>query len=246
MKTVPSAPPPPTRATPVSTPAAPITPPSSPPANASRAGVEPPPAPSPAGHPLRTRWQRRWLGLDATHPRLQALADACERLCARWHARAEAPNRLLVVVGNPGCGKTHCARGVFHWARHAAFSAWEQGRWDRVPDALYAHWPAVCDDCKNGLFGALEDLGRATLLIVDDAGAEHDPSKMAAAKLCQLLTRRERLWTLLTTNIQPAAWEERFDARVADRLLRHSMLCDLTPVPSYAATAGATHNGVRS
>ncbi len=183
---------------------------------------------------LRTAWQRRWLGLEVTHPRVQALADAAERLCARWFAQAPEPTRLLVAMGNPGCGKTHCARKVYQWARQTAFTAWEGGHWSQVPDALFLHWPTVCDDFKNGHFTAFDDWCRVTLLILDDAGAEHDPSKMAAAKLCQLLTRRARLWTFLTTNLQPDTWETGFDARIADRLLRHSQLCDLTPVPSYA------------
>jgi hypothetical protein len=44
-------------------------------------------------------------------------------------------------------------------------------------------------------------------LIIDDLGAGHDPSGVGTDKLCQVLSRREEMWTLITTNIMPVAWQ---------------------------------------
>jgi DNA replication protein DnaC len=55
-----------------------------------------------------------------------------------------------------------------------------------------------------------------------------------ADKLCQVMERRRHEFTVITTNISPAQWNQRFDIRIADRLMRSSTIIDLTGVPSYA------------
>lgn len=187
----------------------------------------------------QTPWQRKWLKLQVTSPTVQTMADEAEALCARWFARASGP-RTLILTGAPGTGKTHTAHAVAYWARRAASSAWEAGHHspDRVPDVLFLRWPQTCDGFKEGNYGVIEDAAEASLLILDDVGAEHDPSHNAADKLCQILTRREapgdRRFTLVTTNISPEEWAIRLDARIADRFLRNARLVDLRAVASYA------------
>jgi DNA replication protein DnaC len=73
----------------------------------------------------------------------------------------------------------------------------------------------------------------APMLLLDELGGGHDPSRVGVDKLCQVLSRRETRWTLITTNILPAAWEQAFDRRVASRLLRNSTLVDLSDVPDF-------------
>src|SRR4051812_15897237 len=55
---------------------------------------------------LRTDWQRRNLGLFVTHPKVQEAADACSKL-AKAIADYDTSRPLVVLFGNPGCGKTH-------------------------------------------------------------------------------------------------------------------------------------------
>jgi DNA replication protein DnaC len=167
-------------------------------------------------------------------PLIQTMADETERFCGRWFTNRPRP-AVLVITGNSGVGKTHVAQAVFAFSQRVAFAAWERGGWSKqVPASLLLPWPEVCDGFKAGNYGVLEDAFTVSLLILDDIGAEHDPSKNAVDKLCQILSRRERMFTLVTTNIEPAAWPSRFDVRIADRLLRNSVIVDLPQVDSYA------------
>jgi len=107
-------------------------------------------------------------------------------------------------------------------------------RWTRVPSIAFYRWPEVTDGFKEGDYSPMTDLLDSDLVIIDDIGAEYDPSKNAANRLCQTLSRREQKFTMVTTNIHPEHWAHLFDVRIADRLLRNSQIVDLFGVPSYA------------
>jgi len=92
----------------------------------------------------------------------------------------------------------------------------------------------LLDRFKGGEWSLIEDLINATVLIIDDLGAEYDPSGMGVEKLCQILSRREFRWTLITTNIAPNDWPLKLDGRVASRLVRNSTLVDLSDVPDFS------------
>ena len=72
----------------------------------------------------------------------------------------------------------------------------------------------------------LQDTISADVLFLDDIGAETEKYKTGESvdALCQVLSRREDKWTMITTNIDPMNWSQRFDVRVADRLNRHSAI----------------------
>ncbi len=117
----------------------------------------------------------------------------------------------------------------------------ESGAWDkggRVPSATFSRWAETVDDFKKdeklGRAGILPELMDADLLLLDDVGADDDPWKVGVNKLCQILNRRETKFTVITTNFPPDQWPQRFDTRIADRLLRNSEVVDLFGVPSYA------------
>jgi len=73
-------------------------------------------------------------------------------------------------------------------------------------------------------------------LVIDELGGGHDPSGVGVDKLCQILSRRENMWTLITTNITASAWESKFDRRVASRFFRNSVHVDLGDVPDFSTT----------
>lgn len=190
----------------------------------------------PAKRPCETDWQRRFLGLDVTHPQVQAVATEVEAWCGRV-IRNRTTNSLLVLAGVSGTGKSHAAKCACNFLQAANMWALDHEFYDHPLDVALYRWPEVADGFKNGDFSILEDLFSLDAIILDDVGAEHDPSSLATDKLCQVFTRRETKFTLLTTNILPEHWAQRFDARVADRLLRNSVIVDLKDVDSYALQA---------
>lgn len=170
--------------------------------------------------------------MDVTHPVVQDAADACSKL-AGMIGRNDTLVPLVVLCGEPGCGKTRLLDKMTAWARRESFGIWERKVLKKPLSVIAVSWPAVCDGFKEGMYGVVDDLIRDDFVAIDDIGAEHDPSQNAADKLCQILSRREARWTIVTTNIAPAAWAKRFDARIEDRLLRRSTVVDMTAVPSF-------------
>lgn len=187
-------------------------------------------------HPLKTSWQRKWLRLDAVSPELQTLADAAEAFCARW-VKNDKSKTLLVIVGTFGSGKTHTAKAIGSFCTAAALNAFEKGGWDKLgslPSTIFISWPSVASEFNEKNFSVMDDAIKSALTILDDIGAENDPWKICADKLCQILSRREKMFTVVTTNIEPAAWASKFDGRIEDRLLRNSIVIDISNVPSFS------------
>ena len=183
----------------------------------------------------KTKWQQKWLALDVVAPELQTLATEAERFCSRWFNNV-TDKSLLVIVGVYGNGKTHTAKAIHRFCATAAVSAFETQKWgeSKFPSACYIAWPEAADAFAEKQFGLMQDAFENDLVILDDIGAENDPWKICKDKLCQILSRRERKFTVVTTNISPTNWETQFDGRINDRLLRNSIIVDISSVPSFA------------
>jgi hypothetical protein len=190
-------------------------------------------------NPCETAWQRKWLNLDCWDPGIQAMATAAEAYAGRWF-RSNPNPALLVLIGNTGVGKTHTAQCLFRFAQSAAFTAFDSGHWRKqFPNSGYYRWPEICKGFEEKEYSAVSDMFGLGLVVIDDAGAEYGTSTPwikdnATDQLCQVLSRREHKFTILTSNIESGQWESRFDKRVADRLLRNSQVIDLTALKSYA------------
>lgn len=143
---------------------------------------------------------------------------------------------LLVIHGENGTGKTHCAKRVHKWVGctgHGKQFIRYENEVSHIKSA-YWNWPALLDALKSGEWHLVEDLIEVDVLIIDELGGGHDPSFVGVDKLCQILSARENKWTLITTNITPDNWETKFDRRVASRMVRNSVIVDLSGVPDYA------------
>ena len=163
------------------------------------------------------------------------MADAAQAFCGRWVSNENTPS-LLVLVGDSGCGKTHVAKAIYWFCNSASSLAFKGGKWghEKKPDTKYVAWPATVAAMKQKFDGGFEDALAASLSVLDDVGAENDPWAEGKDKLCQILSRREKMFTVLTTNAAPDSWAQRFDTRIADRLMRNSVIVDLAGVQSYA------------
>ena len=188
-------------------------------------------------NPLRTEWQRKWIGLDrqgAGAGKIQELADAASEFCLRWIRGTPQP-ALLVICGNTGTGKTHTAKAIHRFCGLSARMAFDGRNWgaNRVPSTFYLSWPVAANLFNEKNLSVMVDASENDLVVLDDVGAENDPWKICADKLCQILSRRENKFTVLTTNIMPEAWPEAFDVRITDRLFRNSKIIELNEVASY-------------
>jgi DNA replication protein DnaC len=187
--------------------------------------------------PCETEWQRKWIGLEVTHPDIQGLASECERFIAKLCA--SGPNVMrgfpLVIAGGTGCGKTHVARRMFKFVDMAGFNLCLANKLDHPVSTGFYHWPKLADSFKDFEMGSLDDIFEADFAVLDDIGAESDTrNSMVTDKLCQVLSRREKKFTVVTTNIEPSRWRARFDDRIDDRLMRGTKIVDLFAVPSYS------------
>lgn len=185
------------------------------------------------GEPLRTEWQRKWIGLQVTHPKIQKLADAAAGFCGRWVE--QMPNeRLLFIGGVSGTGKTHTAEAIISYCRqscHLAMKNMPRNR-TQTPSVASWRWPELANEFRDKNISALPDLFETDCILLDEVGAEDDPFKVVADKLCQALSRREQKFTVITSNLMPPAFAE-IDPRIGDRFLRNAKVIDLTGVQSF-------------
>lgn len=188
----------------------------------------------------KQRWQEKWLQMKLHHPQLRAMADA---LYSFGYDVFHSPKsgRMLVIYGPNGCGKTHGARRFKAWfdtirlAIGPVCTTTEEGEEALIPNCCYRMWPAVVKGFKQDQFLITDYLANEYLTMIDDIGAEHDPSKYGLEQLYLILSRREKKFTIITTNISPEQWEARFERRIASRMFRNSTHIDLTQVPDYNA-----------
>lgn len=188
--------------------------------------------------PCSTPWQRKWLDLECNSPVLQEAATEVERWATRVYD-AVTTLSLVAIYGETGTGKTRMINGAAAWARFMAVVMWERGGWGRrkrpkAPEVVSLAWPVVTDSIRAKRTELVDDCQRADVLFLDDIGAEDDPFQQATDKLCQILSRRENKHTMLTTNVMPEHWEKRFDARVDDRLLRNSVVINMSGVQRFS------------
>lgn len=141
-------------------------------------------------------------------------ADQHAREARAWLA-SDSP--MLVLAGTlPGNGKTHTAYAL-GWATHEAghwVSAWTMAD-------LNAALRPIGDEHEPQ---AWSTVSRCDLLIVDDLGTENR-TPWTHEQLHRLLdTRgRERRRTIVTTNLTSLEIEDRYDSRIADRILDEAM-----------------------
>jgi DNA replication protein DnaC len=173
------------------------------------------------------------------HPQLELLADAIYDASARLFYKR--PGKLLILCGANGSGKTHAAKALHRWFKHCrttigpVATITQEGEPDcRIPDSTYVNWPAVVAGFKQDQWLIMDALMNDYYVTLDDIGAEHDPSGIAAEKLYLILSRREHKHTLITTNVSPDQFQNRFDRRIASRLFRNSIDIDLSDVPDFS------------
>ena len=131
-------------------------------------------------------------------------------------AFAENPEGWLILLGEPGTGKTHLAASIANHRRASGQSAY----FVVVPDFLDYLRATYGPDSTVSYDKLFEAIRTAPLLVLDDLGA-HFSTPWAQEKLYQLLNFRynDKLPTVVTTNLSWDQIEPRLRSRMLDERL---------------------------
>jgi len=87
---------------------------------------------------------------------------------------------------------------------------------------------------SNQSYGRLEDLQTETLIVVDEIGADRDPSGHTRDCLARLLSARVGKWTIITSNKTLGDIQRDIDTRISSRIIRDGSLVVDVDVPDYS------------
>lgn len=161
---------------------------------------------------------QRWAGRIPNRfiwAQLDKVAEQHPSVIADLTAWSEDPaGRNLVMLGPVGTGKSYAAVAACRPACSAGLGV-QFLPVDELLDLLRPGGPE----------GALYDLADIDRLIVDDIGAERE-TDWTADRLFALINRRwlEELPTIVTSNLEPAALEQRVGPRLFSRLVGNDAL----------------------
>jgi DNA replication protein DnaC len=126
---------------------------------------------------------------------------------------ATEPLGWLLLLGPPGCGKTHMAAAI----ANARIAAGEQALFFVVPDLLEQLRKTHQTENELSYDQIFDSVRSAPLLVLDDLGTQSE-TPWAAEKLFQLLNSRfnGRLPTVITTNCMLQDLDERLRVRLGD------------------------------
>ncbi|MFV9507749.1 MAG: IS21-like element helper ATPase IstB [Oscillochloridaceae bacterium umkhey_bin13] len=141
----------------------------------------------------------------------------------------------VVAVGPPGVGKSHLLASVAHTLMQQGVAV----LWSSTAQLMQRLLAAKRD---LRLPQELAKLDRFACLVLDDIGyVQHDQDEMEV--LFTLLSERyERRSVMLSTNLVFSEWTRIFKhplttVAAIDRVVHHSVILDLTGMPSYRAQA---------
>lgn len=164
----------------------------------------------------------------------------------------------LVLLGEPGCGKTHLADKI-RWfiKKHGerTYNAKERPKVDperrrvetcfiyKQEGPVLVKWGSLIDKLRDG---GRWDFSRACgdhYKVIDDLGVdsfsknsrgELEATPFATQKIGELLDRRLGKWTVITANFSIEQFGTIFDTRIASRLLRKSSVVKAFGLRDYA------------
>lgn len=193
----------------------------------------------------RETWIKQRLAMVRYHHDVSKLEEAIWKFCIGI-ATSPGRGKRFVVYGNNGNGKSRCMRAVRRFIQDRAIDlplVTNPNGDAGLVDCMLVNWAQQVDEWKKDGTWDVQEHINTNVLLIDDIGAEHDPSKVGLEKLYLILERREWKWTMITTNKHPegqagvpnSGWEQCFERRIADRLFRNAEHVDLSKLPSFAA-----------
>ena len=164
--------------------------------------------------------------LEGVHPSVVE-AHAAVKKWLKAITAGVIPPFSLTISGRSGCGKTHLAKNAAAYLKQRGISK-----------GFYI-WSDVVKQYKADAEQTIYKLSKYTVLILDDVGAENLAGEyslgLAATALCDVVEKRLGKWTLITSNLTTSEIADRYDARIASRLIRNGgRTVDMTAADDYS------------
>jgi DNA replication protein DnaC len=141
-------------------------------------------------------------------------------------ASHDRQGHTLTFCGVSGTGKTMLANCILNELRKNKWGFLDgvQGHFNGTKlvraDWMKRDWRKISDGFKAGDYEIIEDMESVFILMLDDIGADYDPSSNSTSKLDRVLRSRAGKWTILTCNLTLSQIAETLDTRIASFLIR--------------------------
>jgi energy-coupling factor transporter ATP-binding protein EcfA2 len=194
----------------------------------------------------KPNWGWRWTLTGCESPDERAKSEEMlheARSFVADMARGAEP-RWLVLIGPSGCGKTYLAERITEWVKEFGRGLYLRERqragrddagslWTYAQEGpMFRRWQILLNRLRQGDYARLEADCTDWFKVIDDlgtgaTGADGEATAFAVQKMGELLDRRLRKWTVITTNFTRRQIAEQFDPRIASRLMRGgNVICD--------------------
>jgi DNA replication protein DnaC len=170
--------------------------------------------------------------------------------------------RWLSFLGRSGAGKTHLAERIREWLLRYGEAMYDRHvRAVKNPDLddiryyygyaqegnVMVKWGKLIQDCRERNFARFTRASEDYYKIIDDLGAnsfdrEGAATVYATQQMAELLDRRLRKWTVITSNFGRKEFAEKFDVRVSSRLMRDRNVIVEANVRDYAIRKEKEHD----
>jgi len=172
------------------------------------------------------RYNRTFTDFLTDDPSLKDALDKVKKFVADIKAHPFRDGYCLTLAGKSGTGKTMLTEialaklGLNGWGYCDTIKPIiTNGRLIKFTAAMF-NIRKVSDGFKDGRYGVVEVMEEQSLRVMDDVGADHDPSRVTASKIDRVLRSSRGKWSLVTVNLSLKEIAEQIDARIADFLIR--------------------------